>query len=109
MMIVDFKVEQAASEENIRETIESYSISTVRVENPAGQITEELWKTIKTSETPVKIIVDGEEDLATLPATIHAPRGSVVAYGQPRRGMVLIHVTEEKKKEFKELLELLNG
>ena len=45
----------------------------------------------------MKIVVDGEEDLATLPAILYAPLGSVVIYGQPNEGSVLVNVTSEMK------------
>ena len=40
----------------------------------------------------MKIVVEGEEDLATLPAILYAPPGSVVVYGQPDEGSVLVKV-----------------
>jgi len=42
--------------------------------------------------------IKGEEDLLTLPAVLFAPLDSVVCYGQPGKGMVLVKVTEEKKR-----------
>jgi len=52
----------------------------------------------------VVIMVDGEEDLLVLPAVVEAPLGSVIYYGQPRKGMVRIEVTEAKKERARELL-----
>lgn len=106
MLIADYKSERSPAETEKKEIIEDYSVSTIEVRNPAGYITEELWNSIKGAETPVKILVEGEEDLATLPAALTAPIGSVVAYGQPHEGIVIIEVTEEKKKEFRDLLDL---
>ena len=51
------------------------------------------------------IKVDGEEDLAGVPAILLSPLGSIVLYGQPSVGLVLVEVTE-KKKEI--LLKLIN-
>ena len=59
--------------------------------NPPGEITEESMQIIKkafSSEPPVRIIVDGEEDLLVIPACIFAPKNSVVMYGQPNEGLV---------------------
>lgn len=109
MVIVDLKVERRAARKGVRETIENYPVPKVEVDNPSGEISEELWNTVKTVETPVKIIVEGEEDLATLPATLFAPKGSVVIYGQPGEGLVLIEVDEEKKEEFRNLLRHFEG
>jgi len=48
--------------------------------------------------------VCGEEDLATIPAVVYAPIGSIVIYGQPKEGVVLIKVTPETKLRFAEML-----
>ena len=45
------------------------------------------------------VVVEGEEDLLTLVAIIVAPIGSVVAYGQPGQGIVIVRVTPTKKNE----------
>jgi len=55
-------------------------------------------------EEKIKIIVEGEEDLATLPAILYAPMGSAVVYGQPNEGSVLVDVTAEKKLHIEELI-----
>ncbi len=55
-------------------------------------------------EHPIRIFVLGEEDLAVMPAVVLAPLSSIVIYGQPSSGCVLIRVTREKKKEMRELL-----
>lgn len=75
--------------------------------NPPGTITEEAIKTIKEalkSEIRTQIVVEGEEDLLTLAAILLAPEKSIVIYGQPKEGLVIIVVTEKKKKETKNIL-----
>ncbi|HMK82220.1 MAG TPA: DUF359 domain-containing protein, partial [Candidatus Bathyarchaeia archaeon] len=49
-------------------------------------------------------IVDGEEDLLVLVVIAVAPVGSLVVYGQPNEGIVLVNVTLAKKKEVVDLL-----
>ncbi|GGI93975.1 hypothetical protein GCM10008995_00190 [Halobellus salinus] len=58
---------------------------------------------------PITVVVDGEEDLATLPAVLIAPIGSTVVYGQPGAGMVRVAVTPETKAEMRSLLERMDG
>ena len=80
---------------------------TVMVGNPAGTITEEALTAIQKaleSNSRVKIVVDGEEDLLTLIAVLHAPENSFIVYGQPREGMVVVKATREKKAEVAETL-----
>jgi len=104
--VVDFTVMRSPAVEDVRRAIDAYSVPEVRVRNPAGTITPELRDAIEGAESPVKIIVEGEEDLATLPAVLSAPEGSIVAYGQPEEGMVLIEVSRQMKEKFERLIEL---
>jgi len=69
----------------------------VEVTNPAATITADLYNRVLsawTSRFPVKIVVSGEEDLATLPAILHAPEGATVIYGIPDTGLCLVQVDE---------------
>ena len=102
--VVDFTVMRAPATEKIKRLVDSFDARIVRVKNPAGTITPELRGALKTAKPPVKLIIEGEEDLATIPAVLSAPRGSAVVYGQPNEGVVLIEVTEAKRREFQELL-----
>lgn len=106
--IIDCLAMRAPIDDETRE-VEGFFPSYVRVENPPGHITRELQEAIETATPPLKIIVEGEEDLATLPAVLSSPLGSIVVYGQPDQGMVVVKVTEGKKKEFKELLGLFKS
>lgn len=104
--IFDLTVKRSPASEDRRKIVEDYSVRSVKVENPAGHITTELMNAIRTAQPPLKIIVDGEEDLATLPAVLFAPNGSAVVYGQPDEGLVIVKVSKERKDEFEELLDL---
>lgn len=84
--------------------------NTIHVKNPPGTITEEavlaVQEAIKHNHR-VKIVIDGEEDLLTLVATIYAPENSFVVYGQPREGIVVVRVTNQKKAEVNEVLKVM--
>lgn len=80
---------------------------TVYVRNPQGTITDEAFTEIQRSlrqKYRIKMVVDGEEDLLTLVAVLHAPENSFVVYGQPREGVVVVKVTDEKRAEVTEIL-----
>ena len=82
----------------------------VYVKNPQGTITEEAIRAIKEaleSDERVHIIVDGEEDLLTFIAVLYAPEKSLVVYGQPYEGIVVVKVTSEKKAEIMETLKTM--
>lgn len=71
------------------------------VKNPPGTIRGEVWAVLEEAINLNKgavVIVEGEEDLLTLPVIALAPIGSVAVYGQPREGIVIVEVTEERKR-----------
>jgi len=79
------------------------------VKNPPGTLTNEALREIqeilKGRQHRIKIVVDGEEDLLTLPAVLYAPENSFVVYGQPRKGIVVVRVTKEKKERVRQVIE----
>ncbi|MCL2135554.1 MAG: DUF359 domain-containing protein [Candidatus Bathyarchaeota archaeon] len=86
------------------------SANIVEVENPRGTITIEAIKAIKgaiKNKEYTQIVVNGEEDLLTLIAVLYAPENSVVVYGQPCEGIVVVKVSPEKKTEASEVLKAM--
>jgi uncharacterized protein (UPF0218 family) len=84
----------------------------VRVENPAGELSEPLLRGLVEAisrEEPVVVSVDGEEDLATLPAIVTAPFGSSVVYGQPGVGMVHVTVDAQTRAFARNFIERMDG
>lgn len=101
--IIDNIIERKTSKHNIE-----YNAITLNAVNPPGAITDELWETIKkafllSGKSNVLIIVDGEEDLAVIPCVLMAPEGSIILYGQPGEGVVLVE-TDKVKEKAKEML-----
>lgn len=82
---------------------------TIHVTNPAGAIEQSAWDAVSNAikNGEALVVVDGEEDLLTLPAVLEAPLGSLVLYGQPKTGMVVIEVDEEKKTEVKMIVDAM--
>jgi hypothetical protein len=79
--------------------------------NPPGEITEESIQVIQKAfscESPVRITVDGEEDLLVLPVCIHAPKNSIVMYGQPNEGLVIVTITPEIRAKVQKILDAMN-
>ncbi|WP_238536031.1 GTP-dependent dephospho-CoA kinase family protein [Candidatus Nitrosopumilus salaria] len=78
------------------------------VDNPAAEITEtsiDMIKQALTMQPPVRLCVNGEEDLLVLPVCIHAPENAVVLYGQPNEGLVVVKVTPEIRNKAQRLLD----
>ncbi len=67
-----------------------------------GVINKALKMFQQTSKKQV-VIINGEEDLMTIPAILLSPLESMVLYGQPDKGVAVVKVTEKKKKEIKDL------
>ncbi len=92
-----------------REIPKSSDVSTtLTCNNPAAEITDQSIETIKkvfTSQTPVRITVNGEEDLLVIPVCIYAPENSVVMYGQPNEGLVIVTINQEIRNKAQKLLD----
>ena len=79
---------------------------TYRVKNPAGVIMLEAWETIKRAmkDEEALIIVEGEEDLLALPCIVESPSDSLVLYGQPSKGLVIVDTNSEVREEARLIL-----
>ena len=84
-----------------------YNARTVyRAANPAGVITQESWDAIKNAMTKRDSIlfIDGEEDLLALPCIVECENNSLVVYGQPSEGMVVVKVSPRIKAKVNNIL-----
>jgi uncharacterized protein (UPF0218 family) len=81
--------------------------SHMRCSNKPGTISGRAIKVVKDALNgpfPIRIFVSGEEDLLALPLFVMAPDGSVIIYGQPLRGMVVVRMNEEIRTTAKNLI-----
>ena len=79
----------------------------LNVKNNPGEISPEsfnLLKTIFEESPPIRLVVDGEEDLLVLPVCLFAPENSVVMYGQPNEGLVIIEITDEIREKVQKIV-----
>lgn len=79
---------------------------TYRVKNPAGVIALEAWEAVKQAmkDDEALIVVDGEEDLLALPCIVESPSNSLVLYGQPSKGLVVVDTNPKIKDEADHIL-----
>ena len=80
----------------------------LEVDNPAAEITLPCIDLIKKAldmKPPIRISVNGEEDLLVLPVCIHAPENAVVMYGQPNEGLVIVKITPQIRNKTQALLD----
>jgi uncharacterized protein (UPF0218 family) len=109
--LVDERTKRTEVEASVRSAIGGFDRE-MAVGNPAGTVTGALLDALTdglAADGTTLIRVDGEEDLAALPAVLAVPAGATVVYGQPNEGMVLVEATAERKREIRSLLERMDG
>jgi hypothetical protein len=111
--LVDDRTERTAVEADVRDAITGFDREEA-VANPPATLTaallDALQGAIERADTEsTLVVVDGEEDLATLPALVTAPAGASVVYGQPGEGMVLVTVDHEASERARALLSRMDG
>lgn len=109
LAIVDFLVNRKRTYRNLLELGFAQPNPDYLVKNPPGQISAHLIETVKNAlinRHKQVIVVDGEEDLAFIPALLLAPIPSVIFYGQPKKGLVKVEVTPEAKSKLCSLLQI---
>ena len=60
------------------------------------------------SKPPIRITVNGEEDLLVIPVCLHAPENCVVMYGQPNEGLVIVQINHEIKEKVQKIVNSMN-
>jgi len=86
--------------------LEKYT-KVIKCDNPAGTISAEAVRAFKEallSEKPVRIIVNGEEDLLGAVVIALAPDNSVMFYGQPLEGLVAVKINNETRGKLREVI-----
>ena len=79
--------------------------------NPAAEITTQSIDTIKKafqSPKPVRMTVAGEEDLLVLPVCVFAPENSVVFYGQPNEGLVIVKINPQIRNKAQSIMDSMS-
>ena len=77
------------------------------VKNNPGEISTESFNLVKTifeEKPPIRLVVDGEEDLLVLPVCLFAPENSVVMYGQPNEGLVIAEITSKVRDKVQKIV-----
>ncbi len=76
--------------------------------NPKGTISKEAYLNIKKillkGEQAI-IFIEGEEDMLALPVFALAPINSVVFYGQPLEGLVIVKINDKIKNKARHLID----
>jgi hypothetical protein len=114
--VVDGLTEREVVDDEVAAVVEREWVANaarrVDVENPAATLTADLLVALREAidaAASSAVVVDGEEDLATLAAVVAAPNGASVVYGQPGEGMVHVPVTPESRDTCRDLLSRMDG
>jgi len=111
--VIDGRTEREPIDPAVEATLSALAGRRLSVTNPPATISESLLTTLReaatTTELPLTISVDGEEDLAALPAILALPDGASVVYGQPDEGMVHVPVRPAVRTTARELLTEFDG
>lgn len=110
LSVVDFLTGRKRTYKNLYDLGFDFANPSAIVKNPSGQISNSLIvrvsELLKSSVSDQVLLVEGEEDLATICAIMLAPIPSTVFYGQPKEGLVMVDVNIETKNRLCELLGL---
>jgi uncharacterized protein (UPF0218 family) len=105
--LVDGRTEREAVDPEIAAALDELTPDAA-VPNEPGTLSAELVgalvSALRDGEGTTVISVEGEEDLAALPAVLAAPDGAVVVYGQPGEGMVRVVVDGAARERARQLL-----
>lgn len=94
--IIDFKIKRESFQYDPTPFFKRKFI----IDNPPGTINASSWLTIQYAlslEDTSLIVVNGEEDLLALPCVLCAPLNSVVFFGIPNIGLMLVPVDSKAR------------
>jgi len=96
----------------MRKNTEPMKIEAKRIlyaKNPPGMLDLTAWQALSEAieRGDSLMVVEGEEDLLTMAAIAEAPVVSIVIYGQPEEGIVVVRVDEKKKREIRAIIDAM--
>jgi uncharacterized protein (UPF0218 family) len=113
LAFVDERTERAAVDDEVSDGVADDRFDRVRaVENPPGTLTAALLAALVdalAAGEKTLVRVEGEEDLAALPAIAAAPAGASVLYGQPGEGVVHVTVDADTRERVVALMGRMDG
>lgn len=102
LAIVDQKTQREPFLTSLHRQNKKRAKKVIKAVNQPGTISAELItksQVLTQVKTNNLLEIKGEEDLAVLPIILFSPLNSLIFYGQPQKGLVVIKVSLEKKQE----------
>ena len=103
----DVQVVDGVERRGRRDLPEVHYARLVKVKNPAGMLTLGTIGGMRKAfegKKPVRVLVEGEEDLVAILAIAMAPASAVVFYGQPKVGVVTVKVDRRSRSRNRAIL-----
>ncbi len=104
-VVVDYRTRRGPVPEG--DLLRNWGDRTLQVASPPEFMTASLYNAVLEAARAAgttRIVVDGEEDLAVLPAIMHLAAGATVIYGIPNRGVAAVRVDDESQRLAREFL-----
>jgi GTP-dependent dephospho-CoA kinase len=109
LFVCDFQTQRSKPDPAFWAELGSWGTRELRVQNPAGHLRAAAFQAVREAladpAVPVRIVVEGEEDLLGIPCFLEAPLGAIVLYGMPGRGVAVVRVTPEVRAMAQGLLD----
>lgn len=106
--IIDGKTRREVLQQEFESFFQNAKLT--KIENQAGTITQKAALSVKAAINDFQmthkrqlVVVSGEEDLLAIPSILLSPLQTVVVYGQFDKGIVIVHVSEQNKKQVYDL------
>lgn len=109
-IVPDIQIVDGRERRSSRAEVKHMHRKELRCTNPPGTVSRDAMDAVNRAlslEKPVRIYVDGEEDLLGLAVLRLAPAGSVMLYGQPLEGVVVLRIDDEIRERYRHLLSKL--
>jgi hypothetical protein len=112
LAVVDYRTKRGKVNPKLIKEFKELGDRKLRVKNPPGLISDSLLAALSTALKEIDhnstlIEVIGEEDLAALPIFKDAPDQSLVAYGMPSNGLVLVKINRSIREKAMNVLKLM--
>lgn len=108
LFVCDYQTQRGEPDPAFELELGSWGELAFQVRNPAATITREAWDAIRLGlaheRGPVRVLVEGEEDMLGIPCFLEAPQGAKVLYGMPGKGVVVAEVSTEFQARVADLL-----
>lgn len=105
LAIFDFKYMRKPLPDTMATVLKREFKNPILIKNPQGTLSEKL---IKDAEDLLKkggaIRINGEEDLTALPFIQHADENTIIVYGQPNEGIVVVIPNKKTKNLVEKIL-----